>query len=77
MTTNPPSANAIYYDSNNPALWNNNGTTGVNGVAWIPGIPIAPSPSRETVTPPAPAVAAIANIAVENGAITFVTQDIP
>jgi hypothetical protein len=49
-SSTPPAANATLYDGTTATAWNQT-ATGVDGVAWIPGI--APGTATIKVTPPA------------------------
>jgi len=76
VTASPAAQYATFYDGNNPTAWNSR-STGLYGVAWIPGLDAGSA--TVTVTPGTGMGSAVSvpGIAVGDGANTYVTIDIP
>jgi hypothetical protein len=81
-TSNPAGNRLALYDSTSLELWNENVTgTGAKGVVWFADVPLAvtpPSTATIALTPPPGRGSVVrAPAPVENGAITFVTVELP
>jgi hypothetical protein len=82
-TSNPAGNRLALYDSSASSLdWNENLVgTGTRGVVWFADVPLAvtpPSTAMVALTPPAGSGSVVTTtVPVENGAITFVTVELP
>jgi hypothetical protein len=74
VTIEPPGVYATFYDGSTPSVWTQN-ATGSFGAAWIPGV--AAGTTSITVTPQGGTAIAISNVPIVDGALTFLTQEVP
>jgi hypothetical protein len=71
-TLNPATANATFYDGNNPQVWDTDATS-TFGVTWLPGADVG----QATITSTLGASMISATYPIENQAITWAEIEIP
>jgi hypothetical protein len=74
VAATPPSSFDVFYDAGTATTWGTT-ATGAHGVAWIASEPVGAVDL--TVTPSAGSASIVPAVPVEDGAITFVTAEVP
>jgi hypothetical protein len=79
-TSNPPTARLALYDGSDSVIWSDGVSgTGAHGMVWFPGVPTPPVTATIALTvtgTTTPMTTSVPDVPVEDGAITFVTQEL-